>query len=293
MDDRFDLEAEVLADLGVEQRCIAMEDIVDGAVEAALDGCGLHEAGEGDGAVLYRGWMLTEDEYGELDEALVARDHHLVVDPEAYLEAHQLPRCYEALRELTVETRWIWGADLDEAWEAAQSLGDAPWVLKDHVKSAKERFGELSLIPAGVDRGGFERICRAFMEHRGERFEGGLLFRRFVQLQGLSVERAGQEPRDEEYRLFFWQGELVSVAPYHDVDGDPGLELPGGRWREPLARYARELPRRVASPFFSADIARRADGSWILLEVGDGGVSALPPRMHPGELYAPLFAAPR
>jgi len=29
---------------------------------------------------------------------------------------------------------------VEEAWEVAQELGPPPWIVKDHVKSAKERW---------------------------------------------------------------------------------------------------------------------------------------------------------
>ncbi|HLL22521.1 MAG TPA: ATP-grasp domain-containing protein [Kofleriaceae bacterium] len=79
-----------------------------------------------------------------------------------------------------------------------------------------------------------------------------------------------------EHRMFAWRGRLIAEAPYHDV--------------EPIERPARfaSLAHVVESPLFSADIALTAAGEWIVLELGDGRVSTLPPTMDPRALYRAL-----
>jgi len=41
----------------------------------------------------------------------------------------------------------------------------------------------------------------------------------------------------------------------------------------------------VDSPFFTVDVARTIEDDRVVLEVGDGGVSTLPPTMDPRTLY--------
>ncbi len=116
--DGFDLEAQALEELGVEPLWISMEDVVDDRLDAALD----IFPSEG-GPVLLRSWMLTEEEYERLEEALAERGAHLVTDSSAYAAAHYLPNYYESIAKWAAPTVWIEGVDLGEAWEAAQSLG--------------------------------------------------------------------------------------------------------------------------------------------------------------------------
>jgi hypothetical protein len=78
----------------------------------------------------------------------------------------------------------------------------------------------------------------------------------------------------DEHRLFFWDGELVAHAPYYDVDAE--LEDP--------AQFA-FLGRAIASPFFTADVARLAAGGYTVIEINDGGCSTLPEQMDPRDLY--------
>lgn len=266
-EDGFDVEARALEELGVEPVWIEMEAVVDDRLDAALDG-----VPQGAGATLLRSWMLTEEEYERLYEALSERGYHLVNDPTAYAAAHYLPNYLEAIEDHTAPTRWIDGTDLDEAWAAARELGDPPFILKDHVKSAKEDWS-VSMIPAGAGRPEFDRICRSFISHRGDRFERGLVFRKLLPLAPLPGGTADQ-PLFDEYRLFFFDGELVAASPYYDAEGT----------RTDFAEFS-WIGDAIDSRFFTADLARLVDDSWVVLEVGDGGVSTMPALMDPREVY--------
>jgi len=80
---------------------------------------------------------------------------------------HYLPNYYPNIEKFAAPTAWIWDTDLDEAWAAASSLGKPPYLVKDHVKSAKEDWENCCLIPANADRKTFDRICQNFIEYRG------------------------------------------------------------------------------------------------------------------------------
>lgn len=267
--DRFELEADAADELGLRHDTIAMEDVVDDQIEAAIE-----PLGDLDDDVLYRGWMLTAEEYERLDAAVADRGGTLVVTPEQYQAAHYLPNWHPAVADCSPATCWTWGTDAAEAWALAQALGPPPYVVKDHVKSVKEQWAEACFVPADADARAFAEICAALVDARGDRFEGGLVVRRYVALAA-----AAGGPERDEHRLFFWRGRLVASAPYHDVDSaDP-----------PLAAFA-GLGRVIASPFFTVDVARTVAGAWLVLEVGDGGVSTIPPAMDPRALYRAVGA---
>ncbi|HEY2517328.1 MAG TPA: ATP-grasp domain-containing protein, partial [Polyangiaceae bacterium] len=83
----------------------------------------------------------------------------------------------------------------------------------------------------------------------------------------------------DEHRLVFWEGELVAHAPYYDVDAP--LEDP---------RAFAFLGRTIASPFFTADVARLASGGHTVIEINDGGCSVFPEGLDPREVYRVLAA---
>ena len=84
----------------------------------------------------------------------------------------------------------------------------------------------------------------------------------------------------EEYRLFFWKGKLLTATHYHrqpenPVDWSPFIEL----------------AQRFAAPFFSMDIAQTEAGDWLVVDMGAGECSSLPPSLDPATFYRELAAA--
>ncbi len=264
--DGIDLESDTLVDMGVEPLWIRAEWVVDQLDEPLT--ASLSEAG---GPLLLRSWMLLEHDYAWLQETLEESGYFPVNDVYAYGQAHYLPRYYDAVAPWMAATTWTEGTDLDEAWDAAQRLGPGPLLLKDYVKSAKEH-PRLMVIPEGIEREQFNATCAAFIEYRGELFEGGLVFRRQLPI---AVRGPGVF---DEYRQFYWHGEPLVGAAYFDGPASP-----------PDTVWIRELGGRIDSNFFTIDFARLISGEWVVIEVGDGGVSSLPPQLDPRELYGAIF----
>ncbi|WP_240356097.1 ATP-grasp domain-containing protein [Myxococcus eversor] len=146
------------------------------------------------------------------------------------------------------------------------------------MKSAKERWEEACFVPAGATRADFERTCANLVDERGERFERGLVVRKYLPLKVYGRTPTG--PARLEFRLFFGHGRLLAAEPYHEFD----VEVPDFTAFEPLGR-------RIDSPFFSLDVAMLEDGGWAIVEVNDGGVSGLPPGLDPRTLFEPLLGA--
>lgn len=268
MEDDFALEADVVDALDFETHVIDADFVVDGEPEHAVARLPLDA-----GALLYRGPILSAEEYDALSDALAERGATLVTEPSAYEHALYVPEHHEDIADLSAPTRWTYGEDIDEAWEAAKELGDGPWLLKDHVKSAKEHWLEACFVAAGATRREFGEVAEALLGYRGERFERGFVIRGFLELAASSV-RTQERRIPDEHRLFFWEGELIAHAPYHPIGA-------------PLTNTApfHILGGRIDSPFFTADVAFLLDGGWVVVEINDGGVSALPEDLHPRHLY--------
>ncbi|HEY2514343.1 MAG TPA: ATP-grasp domain-containing protein, partial [Polyangiaceae bacterium] len=168
-DDRFELEVLAAEELGLESYAIPLDRVVDGEPERALRSLPRPR----DRRWLYRGWMLNEEEYTALFEAVGDRGEELVVDPESFALATYAPNYLPLLGGHTAPARWTEGESIREAWEVAQELGPPPWVVKDHVKSAKEEWLRATFVPAGADYDDFEAVCERLLELRGDRFERG------------------------------------------------------------------------------------------------------------------------
>lgn len=268
MEDAFELEADVVDALDIEAFVISADLVFDSEPERAL-----RRVPRGVGRLLYRGPIVSAEAYEALCEAVSDRGAELVVDAAAYELAMYVPEHHELIADLAAPTRWTHGTDVDEAFEAALELGDPPWIIKDHVKSAKEEWEEACFVPADASKDDFVRVAKALLAQRGDQFERGFVIRKFVDLATSSV-RTRERRIPDEHRLFFWQGELVCHAPYHDI-GDHLAEV----------SQFEVIGKRIASPFFTADVAFRSDGGWIIVEINDGGVSSLPEQLDPRELY--------
>ena len=194
------------------------------------------------GDSIYRGWMLTVEEYARLYARV-----KLINDPEQYRRTHHYPESYALIREVTVPAVWTTSREIDFA--ALEPFGDRPLVLKDHVKSQKHYWDEACFIPRASDEAAVRRVVARFLELQGDSFVGGLVFREHVELS-------------DERRIFVVDGASLSENPFP------------------------EIAARVDSRFFTMDVARRADGSWMIVELGDGQVSGL--QMDPFEFYSAL-----
>jgi hypothetical protein len=271
-DDPFDVEAEAAEALGVDSYPVDLSALLSGDAPRALSAV----PDRGRLRLLYRGWMLTEDEYGAMADAVEALGHRLTTTPEQYAAAHYLPHWYPRLVGYTARSVWTEEPDAAEAWREARKLGPPPYIVKDHVKSAKERWAEACFVPSGATREDFERICQNLFEERGERFERGFVVRRYLPLKVFGRTPAG--PAHLEFRLFFGKGRLIAAEPYHEFD----VEVPDFTAFEALAK-------RIDSPFFTLDLAMMENGDWAVVEVNDGGVSGLPPGLDPRDLFAALL----
>lgn len=273
-DDRFELEALAMEELGIESYAIPLDPVVNGDPERALK-----RLPRGGGRQwLYRGWLLNEEEYTGLYEAILERGDELVVDPDSFALTTYAPAYLPLLGERTAPARWTEGESIEEAWEVASELGPPPWVVKDHVKSAKEAWHRACFVPAGADFDDFAAICETLLELRGDRFERGFVVKKYLELRALREWTPERRRVTDEHRVVFWRGRPIAQAPYYDVDTD-ALDL----------ACIADLGRLIDSPFFTADVARLEDGGTTIVELNDGGCSVLPERLDPRDVYRQIL----
>ncbi|MEV7560061.1 ATP-grasp domain-containing protein [Streptomyces sp. NPDC089795] len=223
---------------------------------------------EGAGAVWYRGWMIPASRYAALDAALRRRGGELVVTPEAYRRAHELPGWYETFAGLTPVSGWLPagpGAVPDpEGLEAlAAGLPPGAAVVKDYVKSRKHEWDEACYVPDLADPAALHRVVARFVELQGEFLTGGVVLRAFEQF--VTPEGAAAEVR------VWWRDGVPRLVTAHP--DSPVAEVPQGI--EAALEPVRAAVEALGCPLVTTDLALRADGVWRVVEVGDGQVSDL------------------
>lgn len=228
---------------------------------------------------IYRGWMLTPDEYEFLYSSLRRRNIILATTPEQYLHCHWFPNSYPTISVVTPRTVWVPTPecfDMATIKTAIRQFGGAPLIVKDYVKSRKHEWKEACFIPDSSDEASVARVVKRFLELQDDDLQGGLVVREFVELQPVGKHPKSGMPLTLEYRLFVFNGDVISASPYWDTEYVPDA---------PLVEEFRPVLSQVRSPFFSCDVARRTTGEWIIVELGDGQVAGLPERCDVTEFY--------
>jgi hypothetical protein len=185
--------------------------------------------------VLYRGWMVTPTQYGQLCADVSSFGAEMLTSPEHYELCHHLPQWYPTLAEFTPETCFFQESD-----DVASRLREFSWTdcfLKDYVKSLAiadgSRVTDLAQIP---------EVIAKMKRYRGE-IEGGICARRIEDFD-----------HDTEDRYFVFR------RTAHAREGS-------------VPEVVQIAAARIASPFFTVDTVRRRDGVIRIVELGDGQVS--------------------
>ena len=187
--------------------------------------------------VVYRGWMLKGGEYESLVRAIEGCGATAFTSPREYLLAHHLPNWYPLLADLTPVTR-VYPAEADLVAEL-RALGWGAYFIKDYVKSLKTGRGSIVRDPSEITA-----LLADMKEYRGE-IEGGVCVRR--------VEDFVPE---SETRYFVLHGTAHTATD-----------------RASVPAVVSQCAERIASPFFSVDVARRRDGVLRVVEIGAGQVT--------------------
>ena len=233
--------------------------------------------------VIYRGWMLTPQQYTMLYNDLSAKNYRLINTPEEYRNGHYLPdslRFIESRTPKTVFEKWENESSMDKLIEKVQVFGSNPVILKDYVKSEKHDWETACFVADASDTDRLKQSVNKLIELRGNYLNEGIVVREFVELNDLTIHSKSGMPLTEEYRLFFCKNQLVGIYDYWE-EGEYQLSKPDTAEFEAIAR-------NMESNFFSMDIARQKNGEWIIIELGDGQVAGLPDKTNRNEFYESL-----
>ncbi len=236
---------------------------------------------------IYRGWMLKPEDYDRLHAALHSRNLHLINTPRQYKHTHHLPESYAKIESCTPESVWLPIAELDPSLEAVHEavsrFGQQPIIVKDYVKSRKHEWLEACYIPNAADRDHVEQVVRVFLERQADDLNEGLVFREFVELEFLENHARSGMPLSREMRVFVLDGRPVYVSNYWSAGQD-------GEFEQVLQGFL-EVIASVESRFFTIDFAKRKNGPWLVLELGDGQTAGLPDDTNEKAFYACLYEA--
>ena len=221
--------------------------------------------------VIYRGWMMTPEKYEKFDYRLYDQKVNLITNHWNYKWLHAFPEIYPKLKDDTPRIL-IFPKGTKVDIEAIRTKFDR-FKLKDYVKSVKGScFPQCFLSDITQDE--LDKWLEVFYQFRGDLFTGGICIKEFVDLKKY-------DGKANEYRAYYVRGQVISICR-NSLQMDDTPEPP----EELVYKYA-----HLDSPFYTIDFAEKEDGSWIIIETGDGQVSGLSEGQDYEAFYRALYHA--
>lgn len=268
-DEHFQPQREALEELGHEVRLLNLEALAEDSHEPISRWAAREEPT----TAIYRGWMLTPQEYSRMEAHLASKGVSLLTSANAYGAAHELPGWYDTLKDFTPKTVELAELTIQATEVALQPFGGAAIWLRDYSKSLKHDRSA-SYIEAGATAEEALTVAKRFAEVKGS-ISGRILFREFEHFVG------------PEVRTWWVGGDLRMVTAHPDTPGLlPEAAVDSGVWIPP------SLSRALASlhlPLITADFVQDFSGRWRLVEVGDGQVSDVPASQPLPHFFNQLF----
>jgi len=217
---------------------------------------------------ILRGWMLNDTQYKKFYDLLLERNIRLITNEEQYCTMHLFPSIYPILKEDTPGILVFpngTDVDIDKIKTKFKRF-----MIKDYVKSEKGTDIPKS-FDSSISKDEFSHWISVFKDYRGKLFTRGICIKEFVDLKKYG-------DRTNEWRVFYMCGNIISVSR-NSGQMDFILEPP-----KMLIEKYRNLP----SPFYTIDYAELADGTWKILEAGDGQVSGLSDNQNANAFFKAL-----
>ena len=130
-------------------------------------------------------------------------------------------------------------------------------MVKDFVKSVKGTDFP-KCISTDISEDEFKSLIRQFLSYRGNLYTGGICIKEFLELKRY-------REKTNEYRVFYCNNQAVTISRN---SGQPEY------FPEPPEALI-EKYSALNSPFYTVDYAEISDGTWKIIEAGDGQVSGL------------------
>jgi len=229
---------------------------------------------------IYRGWMLTPSTYELLYHGLLEKNIQLINSPIEYKFCHYLPESYEFIMDSTPKTTFKPLSNkfnYEDFKDEIEFFGNKAIIVKDYVKSQKHYWKEACFIPNASDKEKVFSVVNKFIELQDSDLNVGLVFREFVELEQLTIHSKSEMPLTKEFRLFVMNGEIIATYRYWDEGDYKNVS--------PVIDEFQKLIPNIKSNFFTMDIAKKKDGDWIIVELGDGQVAGLPDHANRDGFY--------
>lgn len=217
---------------------------------------------------IMRGWMLKPELYAKFYNRLLDNNIELITDPTNYAQMHIFPNVHSLFGSDTAAMKIY---PLYEQINVEElKLQFRRFMIKDFVKSVKgTEFPKY--FDEKITQDKFDEWMQVFYKYRGNLVTGGICVKEFLDLKFYGS-------RPNEYRVFYVCNEIVTVSRN---SGQPDY-VPSPP-RELIEKY-----NNLPSVYYTVDYAELSDGTWRVIEAGDGSVSGLSEKQDAEQYFRAL-----
>ena len=204
---------------------------------------------------IYRGYMMNPEKYERFYQHLLENNIRLITTPKEYELMHIFPNVYELLKEDTAKMEIYPLHTQINVDSIKHTMGR--FMVKDYVKSVKgtefpKYFGE------DITQEEFDQWMEVFYKYRGNLLTGGICIKEYLNLKHYG-------DHTNEYRVFYINNNIATIT--RNSGQNIYAPLPP---QQLLEKYS-----HLESRYYTVDYAELEDGSWKIIEAGDGQVSGL------------------
>lgn len=218
-----------------------------------------------------RGWMMKPELYEKLYNALIDNNIELITSSAEYSQMHIFPNVYSMFGTDTAAMK-LYPLHEQINVEELKAYFNR-FMIKDYVKSVKgTEFPKY--FDGSITQEKFDEWMEVFYKYRGNLLTGGICVKEFMDLKFY-----GKYPN--EYRVFYLCNKVLTVSRnsgQKEYTPEPSAAL--------IEKYS-----RLPSCYYTVDYAELSDGSWKVIEAGDGSVSGLSEFQNIKQYFRALYYA--
>lgn len=227
---------------------------------------------DGECVVIYRGWMMKPLQYTQFYDKIIEKSNgkiKLINNPTQYQNCHCFPYIYDDIKNYTPRIIKVGSYNVVDEYEYILENISFDFFIKDYVKSIKTENG-VERINKNISCVDLLHKVDYFISERGNLFTDGIILKEFVNLKKTN-------DLTNEWRVFVVKGSLVCLVQNSNLKT---------RVCPPSTLITEVIDiLKVKSDFFTVDFAELEDGSWTVIETGDGQVSGFPVDFNPIGFY--------
>lgn len=204
---------------------------------------------------VYRGYMMNPEKYERFYQRLLENNIRLITTPEEYELMHIFPNVHELLKLDTAKME-IYPLHTQINIDSIKHTFGR-FMVKDFVKSVKgTEFPKY--FDKDITQEEFDQWMEVFYKYRGNLLTDGICIKEYLNLKHYG-------DHTNEYRVFYINNKIATITRNSGQDIIAPLPL-----QQLLEKYS-----HLESGYYTVDYAKLEDGSWKIIEAGDGQVSGL------------------